>query len=91
MKITSLQVFDRMCDEGNTGLQMAPLSFVTAVNMNAPKSGPPLTTLTIKIEGDWTAPFMNNTLVGGLFLVDRKAFEETKSRMETAKAAMERQ
>lgn len=63
-------------------VRVAPLSFITRVDMHRPKRGPAITTLTLKLEGDYTANFMRGDFAGGLILADAVQYEATKQKLK---------
>lgn len=77
MKVNSFAVFQRMGEENNRAMRLAPLGNI--LNMKAVKAG---TQVTIGVEGNIISGLMNGEYVGGLILCDKAEFERVKQRME---------
>ena len=78
MTISSFLVFDRMRTANDPALKMAPLSNIVRANYYAKRG----TDIVIGWPGDATAMIERGDIVGGLFIVERKRYEEVKAEME---------
>lgn len=76
-KVSNLAVFARMADSDDQELKFAPLSNI--IEAQADKRG---TKIVIGFGAHVVAQILRDELVGGLFLCDRKRFEEVKAEME---------
>jgi hypothetical protein len=78
-KTDNIDVIRRMVDTDDKACMMAPLSFIVGMDWTAKKN---LTIIRIALEGNHCLKFENGDYVGGLFLIDKKRFNEVKAELE---------